>query len=113
MLLTPATFSPLILPKQDARPLTFVIHRGELLLRNDTLGLPDGEAVARLNPAPERVHALGEWEGRYYQMAWLDTPESPGDEYGYHGLRSLFGVVDDGFVALAGRAAQLAEWART
>jgi NAD+ diphosphatase len=113
MLLTPATFAPLIRPQDHARPLTFAFHRGELLLRNETLGLPNPEAVAALNVPAERFHALGEWEGRYYQLAWLDEPELPGPEYGYHGLRSLFGVVDDGFLGLAGRAFQLAEWART
>jgi NAD+ diphosphatase len=113
MLLTPATFSPLIRPQDHARPLTFVFHRGELLLRNEILGLPDPEVVAALNLPAERVHALGVWEGRYYQMAWLEQPELPGPDYGYHGLRSLFGAVDDGFLGLAGRAFQLAEWART
>ncbi|RFP08063.1 MULTISPECIES: NAD(+) diphosphatase [unclassified Duganella] len=113
MLLTPATFTPLIRPRDHDYPLTFVFHRGELLLRNEILGLPDRQAVAALKLPPERFHALGEWEGRYYQLAWVDQPELPGPEYGYHGLRSLFGLVDDGFAALAGRAFQLADWART
>ena len=113
MLHTPVTFTPLILPKQDDAPLTFVVHRGELLLRNNTLGLPDAAAVAALAPPPDRVHALGEWEGRYYQMVWLDQAAPAGPEHGWHGIRSLFGVVDDGFLGLAGRAMQLAEWART
>jgi NAD+ diphosphatase len=113
MLNTPATFTPLIRPQQHDDPLTFVFHKGELLLRNSILGLPDAAAVAALDVAPERIHALGEWEGRYYQMAWLEQPVLPSDEYGYHGLRSLFGAVDDGFLGLAGRAYQLAEWART
>jgi NAD+ diphosphatase len=113
MLHTPATFTPVIRPQDHEQALTFVVHRGELLLRNNVLGLPDAAAVAALALAPERIHALGLLEGRYYQMAWLDEAASPGPEYGYHGLRSLFGVVDDGFLGLASRALQLAEWART
>jgi NAD+ diphosphatase len=113
MLLTPATFTPLIRPPAHDAPLTFVFHRGELLLRNEILGLPDADAVAALAIPADRIQALGLWEERYYQLAWLEQPESPGPEYGYHGLRSLFGMVDDGFLGLAGRAFQLAEWART
>jgi len=113
MLLTPATFIPLINPEQHDRALTFVFHRGELLLRNATLGLPDPDTVAAFDLPPERVHSLGKWEGRYYQLAWLDQPLAVDAEHGYHGLRSLFGAVDDAFLGLAGRAFQLAEWART
>ena len=113
MLSTPATFEPLIRPQAADAPRTFVFHRGELLLNNATLGLPAPAIVAALPIAPERIHALGLWEGVYYQLAWLDAPLAPDAEHGYHGLRALFGVLDDGFLGLAGRAFQLAEWART
>ena len=116
MLHTPDTFSPLIRSEHHDEAFTFVVHRGELLLRNNILGVPDAAALAALAPAPERIHALGELEGRYYQMAWLDDTVLPAAlqaDYGWHGLRALFGVVDDGFLGLAGRAMQLAEWART
>lgn len=116
MLHTPDTFNPLIRAEQRDEPLTFVVHRGELLLHNNVLGVPDAAALAALAPPPERVHALGELEGRYYQMVWLDDTALPAAlqaDYGWHALRSLFGVVADGFLGLAGRAMQLAEWART
>jgi NAD+ diphosphatase len=113
MLQTPVTFTPLIQPQDHADPLTFVFHHGQLLLRNSTLGLPEAELLTALPLAPDRVHPIGLLDGRYYQMAWLDQAVLPGPEFGYHGLRALFGAVDDGFLALAGRAAQLAEWART
>jgi NAD+ diphosphatase len=113
MLSTPATFVPLIWPQAADHPRTFVFHRGELLLNNATLGLPEPGVLAALHLAPDRIHALGVWEGVYYQLAWLDAPVVPDSDHGYHGLRSLFGVLDDGFLGLAGRAFQLAEWART
>jgi NAD+ diphosphatase len=113
MLQTPATFQPVIRPQDHDEALTFVFHRGELLLRNSILGLPAAADLAGLPLAPERLHALGLWEGRYYQATWLDEATLPGPEFGYHGLRALFGVVDDGFLGVAGRAAQLVEWART
>jgi NAD+ diphosphatase len=43
----------------------------------------------------------------------VDEAVLPGPEFSYHGLRSLFGVLDDAFLRLAGRACQLAEWSRT
>ena len=113
MLQTPATFTPTIRPQNHAEMLTFVFHRGELLLRNSVLGLPAAGELAALPLAPERIHPLGLWEGRYYQAAWLDEAVLPGPDFGYHGLRSLFGVLDDSFLGLAGRAYQLAEWSRT
>ncbi|MYM75929.1 NAD(+) diphosphatase [Duganella sp. FT134W] len=113
MLQTPATFQPLISPQDHDQPITFVFHRGELLLRNNIMGLPAPDDLSGLPLAPERIHPLGLWEGRYYQAAWLDEQLLPDAAFGYHGLRSLFGVLDDGFLGLAGRAFQLVEWART
>jgi NAD+ diphosphatase len=113
MLQTPATFTPVIRPQHHDETLTFVFHRGELLLRNTNLGLPAAAELAGLSLTPERIHPLGLWEGRYYQAAWLDEAVLPGPEFGYHGLRSLFGVLDDAFLGLAGRAYQLGEWSRT
>jgi NAD+ diphosphatase len=113
MLQTPSTFKPVIRPQANEQPLTFVFHHGQLLLRNSVLGLPDASDLIALNLAPERIHPLGVWEGRYYQAAWLDEALLPGPDFGYHGLRALFGVLDDGFLGIAARAVQLVEWART
>ncbi len=113
MLQTPATFEPAIRAQAHSDPLTFIFYRGELLLRNNTLGLPDAAALETLALAPERIHPLGVWEGRYYQTAWVDEPVLPEADSGYYGLRALFGAVDDGFLGLAGRAGQIVEWARS
>ena len=48
MLHTPAAFTPLIRPQEHADTLTFVFHRGQLLLRNATLGLPEQEVLGAL-----------------------------------------------------------------
>jgi NAD+ diphosphatase len=112
MLHTPASFVPLIRPQAHAAAQTLVFHRGELLLRNNSLALPDAAAVAALALAPERLHPLGLWNGQYYQTAWVDQPLAPAGT-AYHGLRSLFGTLDEGLLAVAARASQIVEWART
>lgn len=113
MLHTPAAFTPLIHPLAHPDTQTLVFCRGHLLLRNDNLSLPPAAATAALALAPERIHPVGLLDGRYYQTAWVEAEQVPGPEYGYHSLRALFGVVDDGLLGVAGRACQLAEWART
>ncbi|MES2077133.1 MAG: NAD(+) diphosphatase [Pseudomonadota bacterium] len=113
MLKTPDGFTPLIRPQQYADAITFLFYRDRLLLRGAELALPPAELVAGLGLAPQRCHPLGMWQGRYCQVAWLDDDTPPGPDYAFHGLRSLFGLLDDEFVGLAGRACQLAEWSRT
>ncbi|MGV7211228.1 NAD(+) diphosphatase [Oxalobacteraceae bacterium A2-2] len=111
MLHTPAAFTPLINPDNDDEALSFIVHRGQLLLRNGDLALAGAAQLAALGLGPERLHPLGRMDGRYYQVAWSEQGEVDG--YAWHGLRSLFGALDDGFLGIASRAVQLAEWART
>ncbi|GGY28984.1 NAD(+) diphosphatase [Pseudoduganella albidiflava] len=123
MLHTPPDFTPLIDPPASTSrhadaPLTFIYHRGKLLLRGTEpgatpeLALP-ADPARLLDLPPDRLHAVGLWRGRYCQAAWVDDDALPGDGYAWHGLRTLFGIADDGFIGLAGRASQIAEWART
>src|SRR5471032_2181840 len=111
MLQTPPTFTPLIQPQIHFNTMTLVFHRDRLLLR-DADGTPAPPAVTgALAIAPERVHAIGLWDDCYYQAAWVDD-DAPPAGYSYHGLRSLFGRLDDHLLGLVGRAAQIVEWAR-
>ena len=111
MLQTPDFFTPLLTPQVQADPLTFVFCRERLLLRAADLSLPDAGAALGIDPG--RTHPLGLWRGRYCQVAWVDDDSLPGPEWAWHGLRSLFGAIDDELLGLAGRASQIAEWART
>ncbi|WP_338768252.1 NAD(+) diphosphatase [Massilia sp. METH4] len=117
MLQTPSAFTPLIDPPADPRdPLTFLFHRGKLLLRGSDFDQPELALPSSgdlLGIPPERLHPVGIWQGRYCQAAWVDDDALPGGDYAWHNMRSLFGIVDDGFLGLAGRAGQIAEWART
>jgi NAD+ diphosphatase len=118
MLITPEGFSPRL---DDEGFLDsgywFVVHRGKLLVtRGDSPRLPASVAPPVAGMDPATAHCFGDYAGRPCRMIVVETieqPESPGEEFEWRGLRSLFGVLPDAEVGLAGRALQLAEWTRT
>jgi NAD+ diphosphatase len=113
MLQTPASFVPLMSPQAHPDPLTFVFHRDRLLMRTDDLNLPTQAEVVAMAIKASHIHPLGLWRGRYCQVAWVEDEAVPGPQYSWQGLRPLFTLVDEELMALAGRASQIAEWART
>ena len=117
MLQTPVSFTPLTTPQVHADALTFVFYRDRLLLRESDLGLPDAAACAALGVAlgvdMARAHPVGLWHGRYCQVTWVDAEIAPGPGQAWRSLRSLFNALDDDLLGVAGRACQIAEWART
>jgi NAD+ diphosphatase len=113
MLQTPASFTPLMAPQQDAAPLSFVFHGGRLLVREADLGLPDEAAVRGLALDPRRLQPVGLLDDVYCQTGWVDDEALAPPGYAWRGLRSLFGEFDEGRLGVAARASQIAEWART
>ena len=113
MLQTPASFTPLMAPRDDVEPLTFLFHHGQLLLREGDLSLPDAEALGQLELGAHQLVPVGLLGARYVQAGWVEGDALPAGGFGWRGLRSLFGELDDEVLGLAGRAYQLAEWART
>lgn len=112
MLQTPPTFTPLMAPQDHADPMTFLFHGGRLLVREHDLALPDAAALASFELDPAKVQPVGLLGERYCQAGWLDSDALP-EGYAWRGLRSLFTDVDEALLGVAGRAAQIAEWART
>lgn len=112
MLQTPASFTPLMAPPADADAHTFLFHGDRLLLGEDGTGLPDAAALAAAGFQADRAQPVGRWHGRYYQAAWTDVEEEAPAGYAWRGMRSLFGLVDDEWLGLAGRASQIAGWTR-
>lgn len=113
MLHTPAHFTPLISATPHANPVTLIFRGDELLLRESNLNPPDSATVDAFGINPERIHAVGTFDERYFQVSWVEHDAVPAPGYGFRKLRALFGVVDDHLIAIAGRAFQIAEWART
>ena len=113
MLQTPVSFQPLFAPHPDPEPLSFLFYQGRLLVREDGLALPQAALLAQLGVPEANLQPLGLLGERYCQAGWLDEELVLPPGYGWRGLRSLFGEMDEQLVGLAARAAQVAEWART
>ncbi len=113
MLQTPETFIPALTPQSPTDALHFVFRGDELLLREADLALPDGHALAWLALPRDARHPVGLLQGRYCDCAWLPADHEPLPGFIFRKLRSLFGVLDDDHLAVAGRASQIANWART
>jgi NAD+ diphosphatase len=100
-------------PRPAAAALTFLFHHGRLLLREADLTLPDADIVRGLQLDPQHLQPVGLLDGRYCQAGWLDDEAQAPAGFGWRGLRSLFGELDEAMLGVAGRACQIAEWART
>jgi NAD+ diphosphatase len=113
MLQTPVSFKPLFAPHPDPEPLSFLFHQGRLLVREDGLALPDAALLAQIGVPETNLQPLGLLGERYCRAGWADEEAVLPPGYGWRGLRSLFGEMDEQLLGLAARAAQVAEWART
>ena len=117
MLVTPSGFTPRLDDDDEQRDgYWFVVQQGKLLvMRGDTPRLPAAGSL----PLPDHggaIQCFGEFDGLPCRVLVLDPdtlPDDPASDYEWRGLRSLFGILPDSQVGLAGRAMQLAEWTRT
>lgn len=113
MLATPAGFVPLLVPRASERSLLFVFRGHELLIRAADLGVPDAAACAAIGVDVAQALPVGLLGDAYCAAVSVATDAAPPHGYAFTGLRRLFGALDEGLLAVAGRAYQLAEWART
>lgn len=114
MLKTPQSFTAVIDARPHPDPLSFVFNAGRLLVRSADLSLPGEAAVIEAAGADSaRMQPVGIFNGRYCQAAWSEGDAAAPVGHEWRGLRSLFGALDEETLAVAGRAGQIAEWART
>ncbi|HUP97812.1 MAG TPA: NAD(+) diphosphatase [Usitatibacter sp.] len=113
MIVTPPGFQSLAIPIEHPAPRTFAFRGGELLVREEDAALPDARVVAGLSIEPSNIYPVGMLDGVYCRTAWLPADAVAPAGYAFKGLRSLFSRLDDATIAVAGRAFQIADWART
>lgn len=113
MIITPPSFVALVAPIAHDRPRTFAFRHYDLLVREDDLSLPDAAALKHFAIAPENVLPVGLFEKEYCCTAWVPRDAAPPAGYAFKGLRALFGRFDEHTLAVAGRALQIADWARS
>jgi NAD+ diphosphatase len=113
LIVTPPSFTPLLAPVAHDRPLTFAFRGNEILVRERDLGLPDAATLKAFDLSPANVLPVGLLGDEYCAAAWLPGDARAPDGFAFRGLRSLFGRVDEATLAVAGRAFQIADWART
>lgn len=113
MIVTPPGFQALAAPIEHPQPRTFAFRGGALLVREEDAALPDAKEVAQLPIEPSSIHPVGIFDGVYFRAAWVPKDTVAPEGFAFKALRSLFGRLDDTTIALAGRAFQIADWART
>jgi NAD+ diphosphatase len=113
MLRTPANFTSLLVARRHPEPVNLVFRGDALLVRESDLALPDAEALSPLNLPDASWHPVGMLADRFCQTAWTTLDTTIGAGFAFRRLRSLFGSFDDNLLAVAGRAYQITEWART
>ncbi|HZZ91544.1 MAG TPA: NAD(+) diphosphatase [Usitatibacter sp.] len=113
MIVTPRGFVPLFTPESHPAPLTFVFRGPQLLVHAADLALPRPEVLAALAIPEDRTLPVGRYHDAYVRATSVDAQVQAPAGHEFKGLRSLFGHVDDEMLAIAGRAFQVAEWART
>jgi NAD+ diphosphatase len=113
MILTPATFTPVLAALEHAAPMTFVFRGDEVLVREGDFAFPDVSTCESLGITASLAIPVGLLGDVYCRTAWLPPGAVPAEGFAFAGLRALFGNLDDEIVAVAGRARQIADWART
>jgi NAD+ diphosphatase len=115
MIQTPDNFIPLLTPpaSKQTKVLNFLFKGDEFLIHETDLSMPDQTVVASLGLAGEHFHPLGSLDQTYVRVASLDSRTQAPAGYRFSKMRALFTALDLPTLALAGRAFQVAEWART
>src|SRR5579859_2220059 len=112
VLSTPPGFKSLSQPIAHDAPRAFVFRGGELLVREADLALPDAAVLKALDLAPAQVFPVGLYRKEYCCAAWVDKASEPPPGHAFRPLRSFFGRFDEELLSVAGRAFQVADWAR-
>jgi NAD+ diphosphatase len=91
----------------------FAFRGSELLVREEDLALPGDELRVHVATPDIEWHAVGSHMGRACVSAALSRDAAAPAGYVFKRLREMLGVLGEEGAAIAGKAFQVAEWART
>ncbi len=113
MITTPPTFTAVLEPRAHPAALTFAFRGDEILSPEAGFALVGDAACVHNGIALAATIPVGVLAGVYCRALALPRDASPAPGHAFRPLRSHFGAVDEGLLAVAFRAKQVAEWART
>jgi NAD+ diphosphatase len=91
----------------------FAFRGSEVLVREHDLALPGHDVRAQVTSEGIEWQAVGSYLGHACVSAALARDAAAPAGYVFKRLREMFGVLDEEGASVAGRAFQIAEWART
>jgi NAD+ diphosphatase len=110
-------FVPLVNPPESltSPALWFAFQGAQLLVRREEgrALVPSARQLAELGLEPLRSQYLGLYQDTHCFSCEVAAEIPAPEGMVWAGLRSLFGLVDDGLFALAGRAIQVMDWDRS
>ncbi len=112
MLQTPELFRPLLVAQEHPTPINLVFCGDMLLVRESDLD-PHLDLNLHALPPTSQFIPVGVLGERYFRVTWVTPGSDAWPGHTFRKLRSLFGALDEALLAIAGRAFQIVEWART
>jgi NAD+ diphosphatase len=115
MLQTPLNFKPLISPPGSGyeASINFIFKGDELLIGTADLTFPNDSILTFFGLSPSDFHPLGLLDQRYCRTAFVTADAEAPPGFRFSKMRPLFGSMPLDMLALAGRAFQISDWART
>jgi NAD+ diphosphatase len=112
---TPSNFQPLLSPLESGFKAcrNFIFRGDELLVSNVDLALPEDTVSTFFGLVSGDFHPLGLLEEHYCRTAFVAGEVQAPEGYRFSKMRPLFGAMSLETLALAGRAFQISDWART
>lgn len=114
--LTRRTFVPGVSAGTPPRDTYWFAFRGYRLLvrvQEDQARVPELSSLQEVDLGVVRSQYLGTLDGRPCYSAELPEDAEPPPGMTFQGLRSLYGLLDEDFFWVAGRAVQIVDWDRT
>jgi NAD+ diphosphatase len=113
MLRTPEGFEAFTAAPEGAANVVTLIFRGSDVLTQESGAIPAAQMGSFFDNFSSEIEWVGKLEETHYAVRFVDKEIEAPAGHTFRGMRTLWGVWRDEEVAVAGRAFQLQNWART